>query len=48
MDIQIVKGVVSKDDIHLHLNYPPKISVSEIVKSLKGRSARKLLQDFPH
>jgi len=48
LDIQILKGVVSKDHIHLHLGYPPKLSLSGIIKRLKGRSARKLLQGFPH
>ena len=47
LDIQILKGVVSKDHIHLHLSYPPSLSVSEIVKRLKGRSSRMLLQEFP-
>jgi len=46
-DIIILKGVVSKDHIHMHLNYLPSKSVSEIVKKLKGRSSRKLQQDFP-
>ena len=45
-DIVILKGVVSKDHIHLHLSYPPKLSVSEIVKRVKGRSARLLLDEF--
>lgn len=47
LDIQIIKGVVSKDHIHLHLSYPAQLSVSEIVRRLKGRSSRILLQDFP-
>ena len=46
MDIRILKGVVSNDHVHLHLSYPPKLSVSEIVKRLKGRSARLLLDEF--
>ena len=46
LDIQILKGVVSKDHIHLHLSYPPKISISDIVKRLKGRSAKILLMEF--
>ena len=45
-DIRILKGVVSKDHVHLHLSYPPKLSVSDIVKRLKGRSARLLLDEF--
>lgn len=46
LDIQILKGVVSKDHIHLHLSYPVKLSVSDLVKRLKGRSARILLEEF--
>ena len=46
-DIKILKGVVSKDHIHIHISYPPKISVSDIVKKLKGRSGRKILSEFP-
>ena len=46
LDIQILKGVVSKDHIHLHLSYPPKQSISEIIKRLKGRSAKMLLLEY--
>jgi len=46
MDVRILKGVVSKDQVHLHLSYPPKISVSDLVRRLKGRSARLLLDEF--
>ena len=35
LDIQILKGVVSKDHIHLHLSYPAKLSVSDILKPIK-------------
>ena len=47
LDVRILKGVVSKDHIHMHLSYPPKLSVSDIVKRLKGRSARMLMQEYP-
>lgn len=46
MDIRILKGAVSKDHIHLHVSYPPKVSVSDLVKRLKGRSARLMLDEF--
>ena len=46
MDVRILKGVVSKDHVHLHLSYPPKVSVSDLVKRLKGRSARLMLDEF--
>ena len=47
LDVRIIKGVVSSDHVHLHLSYPPKHSVSEIMRRIKGRSARKLLQEYP-
>ena len=46
MDVRILKGVVSKDHVHLHLSYPPKLSVSDSVKRLNGRSARFMLDEF--
>ena len=46
-DVVILKGVVSKDHIHMHINYLPSKSVSDIVKKLKGRSSRILQQEFP-
>lgn len=46
LDIRIVKGVISSDHVHLLISYPPKVSVSDIVKRLKDRSARLLMEDF--
>ncbi len=47
-DVEILKGVVSKDHIHMHIEYPPKISLSDLVRRLKGRTSRLLQQEFPH
>ena len=47
LDIQIISGVVSRDHIHLFLSYPPNLAISSIVKQLKGRSSRKVQQEFP-
>jgi putative transposase len=46
LDVRILKGVVSKDHVHLHVSYPPKLSISDLVKRLKGRSAKVLLEEF--
>ena len=46
LDIQILSGVVSKDHVHLLISYPPKLSISDIVKKIKGRSSRKIQQEF--
>ncbi len=46
-DVVILKGVVSKDHIHMHIEYPARISVSDLVKRLKGRTSRILQREFP-
>ncbi|MEM9675305.1 MAG: IS200/IS605 family transposase, partial [Bacteroidota bacterium] len=45
-EIQIIKGHVSKDHIHLLISYPPRLSVAKIAQYLKGKTSRKLLQEF--
>jgi putative transposase len=46
-DVRILKGVVSKDHVHVLIEYPPKTSVSDLVKRLKGRTSRRLQEEFP-
>ena len=46
-EIEILKGVVSSDHVHMHIEYAPKLNVSDVVKRLKGRSSRRLQQEFP-
>ena len=46
-DVSILSGVVSTDHIHLHIEYSPKKSVSDIVKRLKGRTSRRIQEEFP-
>src|ERR1700742_1164976 len=46
-DVRILKGVVSKDHVHIHIEYPPSKSVSDLVKGLKGRTSRKLQEEYP-
>ena len=45
--VQIIRGHVSKEHIHLFLSLPPQISVSKIAQYLKGKTSRKLLQEYP-
>lgn len=35
-----------KNHVHLLINYPPKVSISKLVNSLKGVSSRKLRIDY--
>ena len=46
-DIVILKGVVSKDHVHMHIEYRPSQDISTIVKKLKGRTSRKIQEEFP-
>ena len=44
-DIEIVKGHVSQDHIHLFVSVPPHMSISEVVKQLKGKSSWKMMSE---
>ena len=44
--IDIISGGLSPDHIHLLLSVPPSISLSKVVQYIKGKSSRKLLQEF--
>ena len=46
-DVRILKGVVSKDHVHMLIEYPPKTSLADLVKRLKGRTSRRLQEEFP-
>ena len=47
-DVRILKGVESRDHVHMHIEYAPRLALSELVKRLKGRSSRMLQAEFPH
>ncbi len=46
-DVVILRGVISRNHVHMHVEYRPSLSISTFVKKLKGRSSRKLQQEFP-
>ena len=45
-DVRILSGVVSKDHVHMHIEYPPSVSISNLVKRMKGRVSRLLQKEF--
>jgi putative transposase len=47
-EIRILKGVVSKDHVHLLVSAPPTIAPSEIMRRIKGRASSKLFEEFPN
>ena len=46
-EIEVIKGVISKDHVHLFVSTPPNMAPSEIMRRIKGRSSSKLLESFP-
>jgi putative transposase len=46
-DVRILKGVVSKDHVHMHIEYPPSKRISDLNRRLKGRTSRLLQQEYP-
>ena len=47
-EIQILRGVVSKDHVHILVSAPPNMAPSEIMRRVKGRTSRKIFAEFPH
>jgi len=47
-EIRILRGVVSKDHVHILVSAPPNMAPSEIMRRIKGRSSSKLFEEFPH
>lgn len=44
-EVEIIKGHISKDHVHLFVSVVPTLSVSKLVQLLKGVSPRKLLME---
>ena len=44
-DIEIIKGHVRPDHLHLLLDVPPKWSPSKVMQAIKGKVSHRLLQD---
>ena len=46
--VDIVSGSMSPDHMHLLISVSPSISLAKIIQYIKGKSSRKLLQEFEH
>jgi len=44
-NVQIIKGHVSKDHVHIFVSVPPQLSISKLAQLLKGKTSRKLMQE---
>ena len=46
-DVEIVEGAVCPDHVHLCVSIPPKLSVSQFMGYLKGKSALMIFDKHP-
>ncbi|MCF7831916.1 MAG: IS200/IS605 family transposase [Candidatus Pacebacteria bacterium] len=44
-NVQIIRGHISKDHIHIFVSIPPQLSISRFTQLVKGKTSRKLLQE---
>lgn len=47
LGVTIIKGVLSADHVHMFVEIPPKVPVSDFVRRVKGCTSRKIQQEFP-
>ena len=45
-DIEILKGHVRPDHIHLLLSVPPHLAPSKVMQAIKGKTSNRLMRDF--
>ena len=48
MGVTIIKGVLSRDHVHMFVEIPPHVAVSAFVQKAKGPSSRRIQQEFAH
>ncbi len=46
-ECELVEFNGENNHVHLLVNFPPKVTVTKLVNSLKGVSSRRLRQEFP-
>jgi Transposase and inactivated derivatives len=46
LEVEIIKGHVSKDHVHLCVSCPPHVSSSYLMQRVKGRTSQKLTSEF--
>lgn len=48
LEVEIQRGHVSKDHVHILVSCPPTLSPAMVMKQVKGRSSRLLQKEFQH
>ena len=47
LGVTIVSGVLSREHVHMFVEIPPHIAVSDFVRRVKGRSSHRVQMEFP-
>ena len=46
-EFEIEAMEIAEDHVHIFLGFPPRYSISDVVKRFKGKSARGIFQEYP-
>ena len=46
--VDIIRGVLSNDHVHMFVSVPPKLAISDLMRLMKRRSSHKVQREFPH
>jgi putative transposase len=46
MDVEILAGNIRHDHVHMMLSVPPQVAISVLMQRIKGKSSRKLMDEF--
>jgi putative transposase len=47
LDVHIFNGALSRDHVHMFIAVPPNLAISDVMRRIKGRSSRRIQQEFP-
>jgi putative transposase len=47
MGVHIMKSVLGRGQVHMFPSIPPKLSLSNVMQRIKGRSSRRIQMEFP-
>jgi len=45
--VDIIRGNVAPNHVHIYVSAPPYVSVSRLVQLIKGKTSRRIQQEFP-
>ena len=46
LGVNIIKGALSSDHVHMFLEVPPRLSLSDVMRRIKGHSSHKIQREF--